>query len=199
MQINLSCIISTINLNFSTFKIQNTTMDNEPPLMTTVATSENAVMLKQSAVWNHFERIYINEELETKCLINDCAKILSTPHHSTSTLIRHLRSVHKLTEFKSKEKLVNRRNTKKISLELKTKLDHAALVAIVEDGRSFNDFSKNGFKKFFQLALLSNKIFVGIIHVLTLSISRLQYKFPHRNTINKQLKRSSYKTFIFNG
>ncbi|CAF1588472.1 unnamed protein product, partial [Rotaria sordida] len=33
-------------------------------------------------------------------------------HNSSSSLIRHLRCVHKLNTFKSKEKLVNRSTTK---------------------------------------------------------------------------------------
>ncbi|CAF1467398.1 unnamed protein product [Rotaria sordida] len=45
--------------------------------------------------------------LSTKCLINECGKVLVTPLHSSSSLTRHLRCVHKLNAFKSKEKLVN--------------------------------------------------------------------------------------------
>jgi hypothetical protein len=149
-------------------------MDNEPSAMTTTTTvRQTAVVLKQSLVWNYFERINTDEHLKAKCLVDGCGKILATPLHSTSTLMRHLRDVHKLTEFKSKEKLVNRSNTKKISSQLKKKLDHAAIVAIVEDGRSFNDFSKKGFKKFIQLALPSKKIFVIVIYFLCLSMSYL--------------------------
>ena len=78
--------------------------------------------------------------------------------------------VHKLNEFKSKEKLVNRSATKKISSNLKKELDYAAIVAIIEDGRSFNDFSKSGFKKFIQLTLPSKKILIIITCFLYSSI-----------------------------
>jgi hypothetical protein len=75
-----------------------------------------------------------------------------------------------LNGFKTKEKLVNRSTTQKISSKLKKKLDYAALVAIIEDGRSFNDFSKSGFKKFIQLILPSKEIFVIIIYLLYSSL-----------------------------
>ena len=43
-------------------------------------------------------------------------------------------------------------NKKKLPIELKKKLDEALLVAIVEDGRSFNDFAKSGVTKFINFS-----------------------------------------------
>ena len=124
--------------------------------------SQIAVVQKQSPVWTYFQRIDSTEHLQAKCLIGGCKTLLSTPLFSTSTLIRHLRFVHKMTDFKAKEKLVNRPHTKKISLNLKKKLDNAAVAAIIEDGRGFGDFSKSGFQKFIQLALPGKKVLVTI-------------------------------------
>ncbi|CAF3250677.1 unnamed protein product [Rotaria sp. Silwood2] len=132
---------------------------------------------KQSRVWAYFERIYGDEGLRAKCLVGDCSKILSTPLHSTSTLIRHLRDVHELDEFKPKEKLVYRSKHKHIPVKLKKQLDRAVVTAIIEDGRSFGDFSKSGFRKFIQLALPG-------------------YKPPHRISISTQLKRLHTKHFF---
>jgi len=125
---------------------------------------------KQSPVWNYFQRIDTGEHLQAKCLINGCTKVLKTPLSSTSTLIRHLRDAHKMQEFTVKEALVHRPRHKKIPRQLKTKLDHAVVAAIIEDGRSFGDFAKNGFKKFIQLALPSEETFVAFIYLLCSSI-----------------------------
>ncbi|CAF1564257.1 unnamed protein product, partial [Adineta ricciae] len=62
------------------------------------------------------------------------------------------------------------RSSDKYSHIAKKKLDDAVVAAIVEDGRSFGDFSKSGVKKFIRLALPN-------------------YTPPHRNSISKQLKR----------
>ena len=64
-------------------------------MTTTTRTTQSVSKLKQSAVWVYFERIDNDKELKAKCLINGCEKVLATPLHSTSTLIRHLRDVHK--------------------------------------------------------------------------------------------------------
>ncbi|CAF1445343.1 unnamed protein product [Rotaria sordida] len=132
---------------------------------------------KQSRVWAYFKRIYGDQGLKAKCLVGDCAKVLSTPLHSTSTLIRHLRDVHEVDEFKPKEKLVHRSTHKRIPVKLKKKLDRAVVTAIIEDGRSFGDFLKSGFRKFIQLVLPG-------------------YKAPHRNSINTRLKCLHTKHFF---
>ncbi|CAF1273376.1 unnamed protein product [Rotaria sordida] len=102
---------------------------------------------------------FIHEKIEHYIHINRTEmNVLSTPLHSTSTLIRHLRDVHELDEFKSKEKLVYRSKQKRMPVKLKKKLDCALITTIIENGRSFGDFSKSGFQKFIQLALPGNNI-----------------------------------------
>ncbi|CAF2193906.1 unnamed protein product [Rotaria magnacalcarata] len=135
--------------------------------------------VKQSDVWKYFQRIDSEEKLYAKCLVQKCPKLLSTPQHSTTTLFRHLRDVHKIDEFrkKKKEKIVHNRIQKRIPEKLKRTLDRAIVKAIVEDGRSFGDFSKSGFRKFIELALPS-------------------YKPPRRNTISTQIRQLHAKYFI---
>ena len=126
--------------------------------MTTTATKISTTpKQKQSLVWTYFRRINTAETLQAQCLIRKCHKVLSTPLYSTTTLIRHLRDTHKLPEFKPKAKLVNHSNKKPVSSYLKKKFDRAALVAIIQDARSFDDFSKPGFQKFFKLIAPSKK------------------------------------------
>ena len=60
------------------------------------------------------------------------------------------------------------------------------MVAIIQDARSF-DFSKLGLQKFLKLIAPSKKS--AIIYLLYSYISDLDYHPPHRNYINKQLKR----------
>ncbi|CAF2890154.1 unnamed protein product [Rotaria sp. Silwood2] len=134
-------------------KIANTTNNSEGVTTEMKGSTLTMGSGKQSRVWAYFERMYGDQGLQAKCLVSDCAKVLSTPLHSTSTLIRHLRDVHKVDELKPKEKLVNRSTDQRIPVKLKKKLDGAVVAAIIEDGRSFGDFSKSGFQKFLQLAL----------------------------------------------
>ncbi|CAF3321645.1 unnamed protein product [Rotaria sp. Silwood2] len=156
-------------------KVRNTTTNTQTSFTTT--TAQSTVVQKRSPVWIYFEKILIDGQLKAKCLIHGCEKILAIPLHSTSTLIRHLGCVHKLNGLESKEKLVNRSPIKKISLQLKKKLDDAVIEAIIQDGRSFGDFSKAGFKKFLQLAVPN-------------------YITPYRSTISKKLKRLHAKHFV---
>ncbi|CAF3424623.1 unnamed protein product [Rotaria sp. Silwood2] len=174
------------NLRLSKFQVRNTTVDHESSMMTTA--TQTSTIHKQSLVWKYFQRIKTGETLQAKCLIKNWHKVLSTPLYSTTTLIRHLRDVHKVKEFQDKEKLVNRSNKKKISSHLKKKIDQAALVAIIQDGRTFDDFSKPGFRKFLQLIVPSKKTLL-LIYLLYSATSDLDYRPPHRNYINKHLKR----------
>ena len=163
-------MISVYHLYFFKFQVRNTIIDTETLFMTT--TAQSVAVQKQSTVWTYFERIKTDERLKAKCLIDGCGKVLATPLHSTSTLIRHLRYVHKLNGFKGKEELANRSPIKKLSLQLKKKLDDAVMAAIIEDGRSFSDFSKAGFIKLIQLAVPSKKhtysyhLFSMLIYIL---------------------------------
>ena len=145
------------------FQMPDSTNNNQTTLPTT--TQQQTVIPKKSHVWSYFERIVSNQQLKAKCLVDNCTTVLSTPLYSTSTLIRHLQYVHQITEFKSKETLVNHSTTRKISLQLKKKLDDAVVTAIVEDGRGFGDFSKSGIKKFIQLAFSSEKILIFVFYL----------------------------------
>ena len=151
---------------------------------------------KRSPAWMFFQRITVDDRLKAKCLIDGCTTTLSTPFHSTSTLIRHLRDVHKMEDFQSKEVLPNPSNKKKISSHMKKRLDDAVLVAIIEDGRSFSDFSKKGLKKFIQVALPSTRTISSPLTCLFKVICHLGYKPPDRNTITKRLKRLHTKHFF---
>jgi hypothetical protein len=111
----------------------------------------------RSIVWVYFQRTTVDDRLKAKCLVDGCTTILSKPSHSTSTLIRHLRDVHQMKDFQLKEDLPHHSNKKRISSHLKKRLDDTVLVAIVEDGRSFNDFSKKRLKKFIQEVLPSKR------------------------------------------
>ena len=61
------------------------------------------------------------------------------------------------------------------------------MVATIQDARSVDDFSKLGLQKFLKLIASSKKS--AIIYLLYSYISDLDYHPPHRNYINKQLKR----------
>lgn len=124
--------------------------------MTSTTTQRNKPSTR-SIVWVYFQRTTVEDRLKAKCLVDGYTTILSTPSHSTSTLIRHLRDVHRMKDFQLQEDLPHHASKKRISTHLKKRLDDAVLVAIVEDGRSFNDFSKKGLKKFIQEALPSKR------------------------------------------
>ncbi|CAF4770726.1 unnamed protein product, partial [Rotaria sp. Silwood2] len=99
-------------------KIANTTTSNEGGMTQMNQSTLTLGSAKQSRVWGYFERIYGDRSLQVKCLVDDCAKVLSTPLHSTSTLIRHLRVIHELDEFKPKENLAHRSKQKRIPVKL---------------------------------------------------------------------------------
>ncbi|CAF4565531.1 unnamed protein product, partial [Rotaria sp. Silwood2] len=147
--------------------IANTTTSNEGGMTQMNQSTLTIGSAKQSRVWAYFERNYGDRSLQAKCLVDDCAKVLSTPLHSTSTLIRHLRVIHELDEFKPKENLAHRSKQKRIPVKLKKKLNRAVVRTIIEHGRSFGNFSKSGLQQFIQLALPG-------------------YKPPHRNSISTQ-------------
>ncbi|CAF1550187.1 unnamed protein product, partial [Rotaria sordida] len=158
-------------------KIANNTSNNGSLITERNESTETIRSAKQSRVWTYFERIYGPHGLRAKCLVGDCGQVLSTPLHSTSTLIRHLRDAHELDEFKSKEKLVYRSKQKHMPVKLKKKLDRALITTIIEDERSFGDFLKSGFQKFIQLTLPGDKP-------------------PHWNFVSTQLKRLHTKHFF---
>ena len=143
-------------IDFLCFQARSSADNRERSGMTATTIQSNKPS-KRSPAWMYFQRITVDDRLKAKCLIDGCTTTLSTPFHSTSTLIRHLRDVHKMEDFQSKEILPNHSTKKRISSHLKKRLDDAVLVAIVEDGRSFNDFSKRGLKKFIQAALPSKR------------------------------------------
>lgn len=125
---------------------------------------------KQSRVWKYFKRIEEGNggSSKAKCQIAGCGQILSTPAHSTTTLSRHLRDVHKMKEFDRTAETPLIRMKRKLPVALKKKLDHAVLVAVIQDGRSFNDFAKAGIAEFIGLAIPGNK---------NLSLRRLVFWF----------------------
>ncbi|CAF1339098.1 unnamed protein product [Rotaria sordida] len=114
----LICVLLSVSENESK-------VNNEGGVTENSQSTQTMSSAKQSRVWAYFERIYGDQGLQAKCLVGDCAKVLSTPLHSTSTLIRHLRDVHEVDEFKPKEKLVHRSKQKGIPVKLKKKLDRA--------------------------------------------------------------------------
>lgn len=65
--------------------------------------------------------------------------------------------MHKVPEFREKDDSVKLSMKKKVPPRLKKKLDYAALVAVIQGGRSFSDFGKSGSMKFLGLALTSKK------------------------------------------
>ena len=81
--------------------------------------------------------------------------MLSTPNCSTSSLIKHLRGIHKIDNLKKSSNgcVGTGRVIQKLTTARKKHLDRFALEAIVHDARSFNDFHKSGLKRFFQYAI----------------------------------------------
>ncbi|CAF4306140.1 unnamed protein product [Rotaria sp. Silwood2] len=96
------------------------------------------------------------EQLDTKkSQCNICKKYIKTPGGSTTTLRKHLVTVHNLVhlalEANPRVKIDN-----SISPEQKLRLDYVANHAIFEDGRTFGDLRKSGISKFLAEAIPDN-------------------------------------------
>ena len=124
--------------------------------MTSTTTNQPNKPSTRSTGWIHFQRMTVDDRLKARCLVDGCTTILSTPSHCTSTLIRRRHDVHRMKDFHSKD-LPRHSKKKRISSHLKKRLDDAVMLAIVEDGRSFNDFSKKVLNKFIQVILPSKR------------------------------------------
>ncbi|CAF3926712.1 unnamed protein product, partial [Rotaria magnacalcarata] len=124
-----------------------------------------------SQVWKYFKQVEIDGVLRAKCVYGSCTQTLSIPNWSTSSLIKHLRTVHKVDDLKksSNGRVATGRVIQKLPKARKKRLDRLALEAIVHDGRSFNDFHRSGLKRFFQYAIPG-------------------YIPPHRNTVHNKLQ-----------
>ncbi|CAM2718545.1 unnamed protein product [Rotaria socialis] len=127
--------------------------------------------LLRSQVWKYFKQVEIDGVLRAKCVYGSCTQTLSIPNWSTSSLIKHLRTVHKVDDLKksSNGRVATGRVIQKLPKARKKRLDRLALEAIVHDGRSFNDFHRSGLKRFFQYAIPG-------------------YIPPHRNTVHNKLQ-----------
>lgn len=78
--------------------------------------------------------------------------VLSRKGQTTSSIRRHLRSVHKMDEFEEKhvDPSVTNNSFNQLSIDQKRKLQSLAVNAIIQDGRSFNDLNKPGIAKLFN-------------------------------------------------
>ncbi|CAF1437369.1 unnamed protein product [Adineta ricciae] len=123
---------------------------------------------RKSHVWEYFERCQDSEVLKAKCFL--CGDELRTPNYATSSLIRHLEQRHNLQQAAQTQVLPVRTKSNKLSRAERKRLDSLAIVAIIQDGRSYGDLHKSGMKKL---------------------IDGLQpgYTPPHRNMVTKHLKR----------
>lgn len=98
----------------------------------------------RSKVWKYAIRD-ADKDFSTCCLCDDNKRI-STNNGSTSTLRKHLISVHNLHHLALPTK--RKESTKpSISLNKKRDLDDLFINCIIKDGRTFNDLQKPGLKK----------------------------------------------------
>ncbi|CAF4423736.1 unnamed protein product [Rotaria sp. Silwood2] len=111
---------------------------------------ENERTQLRSNVWNYAKKI---SKEKSQC--NICKKYIKTPGGSTTTLRKHLVTVHNLVhlalEANPRVKIDN-----SISPEQKLRLDYLANLAIFEDGRTFGDLRKSGISKFLAEAIPDN-------------------------------------------
>jgi hypothetical protein len=135
---------------------QLTTTSSAAQLTTTSSAEELTTTTLKSDVWEHFERCINLVPLKAKCLL--CQEELLTPNYGTSSLKRHLMQRHGLKQFGLTE--VSRLPVIPVSLSRseKQKLDELAIVAIIQDARSYGDLQKTGLKKFID-ALKPGKSF----------------------------------------
>ncbi|CAF1296806.1 unnamed protein product [Didymodactylos carnosus] len=103
-----------------------------------------------SKVWNYFTRSDNVKVLQAEC--NLCHVRIKTKNWNTSTLLRHLTGVHKIDHL-SDTAAIDRKCRNKLPLLKQRRLNAVAIEAIIQDGRTFNDFNKPGIQRFFQEAL----------------------------------------------
>ena len=140
--------------------------------------------------WEYFKQI--GKDC-ARCLL--CGKKLTTKNRSitgSKNKKKHLFSIHKLSNFCEQSKKKQGRQVDTVFMERTTvepklpqieidKLDRAAVVAIIIDGRSFSDFVKDGMGTFLAVARPGYK---------GLSRKKLAILFTkrHRKTITKRLE-----------
>ena len=114
--------------------------------------------------------------------------VLSRKGQSTSSLRRHLRLVHDKKEFEEKRPTTNEQMVNRLSPEQKQKLHQLAVNAIIEDGRSFNDFNKPGITKLFK-GLLD-----GMLQILFRMSIIVAFRF---STTASKYSKKKYQTFKY--
>lgn len=109
--------------------------------------SNVTILSHRSEVWKYAIQD-ANKDFATCCLCDDNKRI-STNNGSTSTLRKHLISVHNLHHLALPAKK-NESTKSSISLNKKRELDGLLVNCIIKDGRTFNDFQKAGLKNVFD-------------------------------------------------
>lgn len=108
---------------------------------------KNAVR-QESTVWKYAKR---NVESQT-ATCNDCNAIIKTTNGSTTGLRKHLMQKHKI-QFAPTVPVSDK---PKIAPSLKKELHQLIVKSIVQDGRSFSDFRRQGMMKFLNRIVPGN-------------------------------------------
>lgn len=106
----------------------------------------------RSNVWRYAKK---NSKDKSQC--NLCKVYIKTPGGSTTTLRKHLVTIHDLVQLTLEANPRVKIDTS-ISPEQKLRLDYLANVAIFEDGRTFGDLRKSGISKFLAEAIPGNNV-----------------------------------------
>ena len=100
-------------------------------------------------VWRHAKK-----KNKDEAICNHCDKLIKTTNGGTSTLRRHLITLHGLSFLNQPTSTSGFRSRKgRIGEERKKRLDKLAIHAIIEDGRTFNDLRTSGMSKFLSEAV----------------------------------------------
>jgi hypothetical protein len=106
--------------------------------------TDATTLSRGSNVWKYATR-EAGTDFSICCLCADNKRI-SSNNGSTSTLRKHLISVHNLHHLALPTKK-NESTKSSISLNKKRELDNLLVNCVVKDGRTFNDLQKSGLKK----------------------------------------------------